>query len=74
MNPILEEDLKTVARDIAPLAKKLSGKTALITGGAGFLGNYFIGVIDQLNKSFMARMFPKRYLTSERLRAASLTK
>jgi UDP-glucuronate decarboxylase len=47
---IIEEDIKTIAENIKEDSSKFSGKTILITGGAGFLGNYFIGVFDYLNK------------------------
>jgi len=52
---IIEEDIETVAKDISEEAKILSGKTLLITGGAGFLGNYFISIIDHLNKKFLEK-------------------
>ena len=42
MNKIILEDIKTIALDIAPIAQKLSGKTVLITGGAGFLGRHVV--------------------------------
>lgn len=51
MNKIIEEDIRTIAQDIMPEAAKFSGKTVLITGGAGFLGQYFISVLDYLNKN-----------------------
>jgi len=54
-NKITEQDIETIANDIKEEAKKLSGKTLLITGGAGFLGNYFIGVIDYLNKNILEK-------------------
>ncbi len=47
---ILEEDIENIAKRIQSEAKKLEGKTLLITGGAGFLGKYFILTIDHLNK------------------------
>ncbi len=50
---IFEEDVKTIAEAIAPLAEKLSGTTLLITGGAGFLGNYFLLTIDYLNRNVL---------------------
>ena len=52
---IIEEDIKAIARGIAKDAGILSGKTLLITGGAGFLGNYFIGVLDFLNKNVLKK-------------------
>lgn len=52
-NNIIEEDIKSICSSIAPEATKLSGKTLLITGGAGFLGNYFILTIDYLNKNIL---------------------
>ena len=52
-NKIVEEDIKTIAEGLRPIADKLSGKTLLITGGAGFLGNYFLLTIDYLNKHIL---------------------
>ena len=52
---IIEEDIKTIAEDIKDVANDLSGKTLLITGGAGFLGNYFLNVIDFLNKNVLSK-------------------
>lgn len=52
---IMEEDIEAIARDIAKDAGILSGKTLLITGGAGFLGNYFIGVLNFLNKNALKK-------------------
>ena len=49
----MEEDISNVAKDIGKDSKKFSGKTVLITGGAGFLGNHFIGVLDFLNKNVL---------------------
>ena len=53
MNNILQEDFKTIAEDIKEEAQRLSGRTVLITGGAGFLGNYIIGVLDYLNRNIL---------------------
>jgi len=52
---IIEEDIVTITENIKDIAPSLSGKTLLITGGAGFLGNYFIGVIDYLNKNVLEK-------------------
>lgn len=50
---IIEEDIENIAKGITPISKAFSGRTLLITGGAGFLGNYFIGVVDFLNKNVL---------------------
>jgi UDP-glucuronate decarboxylase len=52
---IIEDDIKTIADSIQDVSAALSGKTILITGGAGFLGNYFISVIDYLNKNVLEK-------------------
>src|SRR3989304_5515405 len=54
-NRIFEEDVKTIAEGIAKEAPKLSGATVLITGGAGFLGNYFLLTIDYLNRHVLKK-------------------
>ena len=50
MSKIIEEDLQQISEGIKDVTSRLNGKTLLITGGAGFLGNYFIGTIDYLNQ------------------------
>ncbi|MFH1353842.1 MAG: NAD-dependent epimerase/dehydratase family protein [bacterium] len=50
MQQLVQEDIVTIARGINREASKLDGKTILISGGAGFLGKYFLGVFDYLNK------------------------
>ncbi|MBI4919687.1 NAD-dependent epimerase/dehydratase family protein [Candidatus Azambacteria bacterium] len=50
---IAREDLARIAQAIAPEAKTLEGKTILISGGSGFLGNYFIGAFKELNKTLL---------------------
>lgn len=52
MHPIIEDDLNTIAKALGREAKLLEGKTLLISGGAGFLGSYFVGVIQFLNRQF----------------------
>jgi UDP-glucuronate decarboxylase len=48
-------DLDIVVRDIKKEAKKLEGKTVLISGGSGFLGAYINAVIFQLNKKVLKK-------------------
>lgn len=52
MHKIIEEDLKNIVRDLGADAGKLEGKTLLLSGGAGFLGSYFTGVVYFLNQNF----------------------
>lgn len=54
-------------RDLAPV---LSGKTLLISGGAGFLGRYFLGVFRLLNARVLEKpvrvISVDNYITGER--------
>lgn len=44
-----DEDVRTIAGLIAEDVHRFSGKTVLISGGAGFLGRYFVAVFQYLN-------------------------
>ncbi len=55
MSDIVQQDLQAIIRKIAKESKVLAGKTVLVTGGAGFLGTYFLGVLDMLNKKVLAK-------------------
>lgn len=50
MNQIIQEDIETIAAGLGPAALKFSGKTVLLSGGAGFLGSYFLRVFQYLNE------------------------
>lgn len=52
VNGIVEDDLEIIAKQISETAGDLAGKNILITGGSGFIGSYFIAVIDLLNKKY----------------------
>jgi len=52
MHPVIREDLENIASSIRKEAQILCGKTLLISGGAGFLGSYFVGAIHLLNRDF----------------------
>ncbi|MAE13839.1 nucleoside-diphosphate sugar epimerase [Candidatus Woesearchaeota archaeon] len=52
---IIDEDVETISKDIGIVAHILSGKTLLITGGAGFLGRYFLATLDYLNKNVLEK-------------------
>ena len=52
---LIEEDVAKIARGIGASADKLSGKTILVSGGAGFLGKYFVGVFGYLNRQTLRK-------------------
>lgn len=52
---IINEDIERIAMGLGDDAKKLSGKTILMSGGAGFLGKYFQGVFAYLNKNVLEK-------------------
>lgn len=54
-HPIIAEDFENTARELGAIASSLSGKTLLLTGGAGFLGRYIIGTVQRLNASRLER-------------------
>ena len=47
---LLISDIEEIVERVAFEAKKLSGKTVLLTGGRGFLGRYFMEVFGALNE------------------------
>jgi|SRR3989344_1100884 len=51
INNIVKEDVNAIIATIKSQAKALEGKTILITGGSGFLGNYFTATLNELNRS-----------------------
>ncbi|VVB57146.1 GDP-L-fucose synthase [uncultured archaeon] len=51
-DPVVEEDLAIIAKNNEPLFHKLDGKTLLVTGGAGFLGAYFVELAAYWNEKY----------------------
>lgn len=46
---IVSEDVQCIAEGISDVVERLAGKTVLISGGAGFLGRYFLRTFQYLN-------------------------
>ncbi len=69
-SPIIEEDIAAIAEAIKADATPLSGRTVVISGGAGFLGRYFLGVFRYLNSRVLSRpcrvISVDNYITGER--------
>lgn len=51
-NDIVSEDIDWIVKDIQRFSSKLEGKKILVVGGKGFLGTYFVKILQTLNKSF----------------------
>lgn len=51
MHHIIKEDIEIITRNLGDAAKDFEGKTVVISGGAGFLGSYFLGTIHYLNQN-----------------------
>jgi UDP-glucuronate decarboxylase len=54
MNHIIQEDIETIVAGVGPEAERLAGKTILISGGAGFLGSYFLRFFQSLNQHLLS--------------------
>lgn len=52
---IVREDISSIAQAIKKDAKKLEGKTLLISGGAGFIGSYILATIHELNEKYLSK-------------------
>lgn len=47
------QDLENISKRLEKVSSKLSGTTLLITGGSGFIGTYFIYLMEYLNKKVL---------------------
>lgn len=50
MNPILKADYERILDAITPTFKSLAGKKVFITGAAGFVGSYLMGLMAHANE------------------------
>lgn len=51
MRTFIEQELSALARELEPVVNQLEGKTVLINGAGGFLGGYFVGLLQFLNRT-----------------------
>jgi UDP-glucuronate decarboxylase len=78
MKLVVGEDIESIVRDIGNSVEKLRGKQVLLTGAGGFLGRYFVEVINYLNNAdhsnpiFLVAL--DNYITSNRDVVESWTK
>lgn len=52
-DPIVQDDLAMITKNINRVAYKLSGKTIVVTGGSGFLGRYMVSLFLFLNENVL---------------------
>lgn len=55
MLKLLTQDLNSIVDEIRNEAKKLEGKTIVISGGSGFIGSYINAVLYLLNKKILKK-------------------
>ncbi|WP_353893798.1 NAD-dependent epimerase/dehydratase family protein [Proteinivorax hydrogeniformans] len=55
VNHIVQEDLEKIYNDIKGLLDGVEGSTWLISGGAGFLGSYFLDLLNYCNENVFSR-------------------
>ena len=53
---IFLEDIRLIAKDLNSFYNELTGKTILVAGGKGFLGTYFVNVLNQINETLSKPM------------------
>lgn len=51
----IKQDIKNIIQGVRKEVEQLSGKTLLISGGAGFLGSYIVGTIAVLNREVLKK-------------------
>src|SRR5262245_46112021 len=68
---IMHEDTEKIVEYLGDDVQRLSGKTILLSGGAGFLGKHFIALFRHLNKEVLAKpckvISADNYITGEQL-------
>ena len=73
---VITQDITEIIKALGKDVKKLEGRTVLISGGAGFLGSYFLAVINTLNKEKLTKkckvISVDNYLTGQLSRISKL--
>jgi UDP-glucuronate decarboxylase len=68
---MLHDDVQDIIDNLGEDVRRFSGKTVLLSGGAGFLGRHFIAVFRRLNKEVLAKpckvISADNYITGEPL-------
>lgn len=55
MSKVTTQDLNDLIKTVAKEARVLSGKTVLISGGAGFIGSYLVATLFKLNRLVLTK-------------------
>ena len=55
-NNVFVEDIKLIADDLSGFFDELEGKTVLVAGGKGFLGTYFVNVLNHISETLHTPM------------------
>src|SRR3954465_3405791 len=67
----IQDDVSDIIENLGADAHRFSGKTVLLSGGAGFLGRHFIAVFRHLNKGVLAEpckvISVDNYITGEQI-------
>ena len=53
---VFVEDIKLIVDDLSGFFDELEGKTVLVAGGKGFLGTYFVNVLNHINETLRTPM------------------
>lgn len=51
LSNVIKEDIKSISNELEKKLKRLEASTLLISGGGGFLGGYFLDLIDYCNNN-----------------------
>jgi UDP-glucuronate decarboxylase len=54
MRDSFEQDLESIATRLQPAADAFAGKTVMVVGASGYLGQMFVGVLKNLNASYLS--------------------